>query len=1007
MHNFRPLLGALGAALLCVPLYAKQFYVAPDGSHSGDGSITNPWDLATALEGPSSIKPGDTIWLRGGTYTGHFTSKLRGSKGKPIVVRQYAGERAILDGNYGGNEVTLIVNGQYTWFWGFEVTNSDPGRTSGTSGSGKPARRGEGTNLLGAGTKLINLVIHDTAQGVLTTAQAPDAEVYGSLIYYNGWDGTDRGHGHAVYVQNETGTKRVADNVMFGQFGFGVHGYTEGGKLDDIHIEGNTSFENGVLSKVTGATTDILVGANGAAAETASSSSKVAKRTFLVSNYTYYASGGTAVNLGYSKGIASPALLDNYLVGEQALSFVNAFRPLQMSGNTVVGELSGLTASEFPSNTFLATRPAGQRVFVRKNQYEPGRANITIYNWDRAATATVPLEGVLEKGTDYELRNAQNFLGPPVLSGTYQGAPLTIPLAGLATAVPVGWPAPAATGPDFQVFVLIPKRPAPSGKPPVAAFSYGPRAPESGTDVSFASLAAAGAETVSWDFGDPGSGAANSSTLSTPSHAFSSPGTYTVTLTAANAAGASVRTRTIVVADPSQPASATLPVAGHVLGSTGTTFVTDAAVSNSSASDVSARLVFTPSGGGEASTVDLPLAAGQARTLADVVQSEFGITNALGSLRLEADGAAASGLRLAGRTYVSTEGGTLGLGAAGLGASDGGAGDRFLANLASTTGYRTNIGAVNRSAAAVSFNVELSDSRGNLLGRNVVSLDAGAQRQWGLTELFPSATGRGLTARISPAGNGAAPLAYAAVTDNASSDPTYYAASAAAPVVFVPGIARITGIGGAFFSSELSIANCTGQPMSVKVTFLEHDRDNFSAPSTTLLLAPRETLRSADALDELFGLSETYGALRIEANTTPGVAVFERILTTAGSGTGTVGQQVDALSMESLIGGGALLGVRNDDAFRTNVGLLNPSPGGAAVNLSLRRSPDVEVAHASVFLPPWGYTQRNLTAMFPGAAIPSGEVLSIRVDGGPANVYAFASVIDNVSQDPTFYPELP
>jgi hypothetical protein len=86
---------------------------------------------------------------------------------------------------------------------------------------------------------------------------------------------------------------------------------------------------------------------------------------------------------------------------------------------------------------------------------------------------------------------------------------------------------------------------------------------------------------------------------------------------------------------------------------------------------------------------------------------------------------------------------------------------------------------------------------------------------------------------------------------------------------------------------------------------------------------------------------------------------------------------------------------------------LNPTGGGAPVTLSLRRSPDVEIAHASVFLPPWGYTQRNLTAFFPGVSIPAGEVLSIAVDGGAANVYAFASVIDNASQDPTFYPELP
>jgi PKD repeat protein len=997
---------ALGAALLSLPLLAADWYVAPNGASSGSGAVTSPWDLETALDQPSSVKAGDTIWLRGGTYTGHFVSSLKGSKNKPIVVRQYPGERATLDGNYGGNEVTLTVNGQYAWFWGFEITNSDPGRTS-TAGGTNPPRRGAGTQLLGRGTKLIDLVIHDTVQGVLTTALAPDAEVYGGLIYYNGYDAPDRGHGHGIYVQNETGTKRIADNVIFGQFGIGIHGYTETSTIDDLHIEGNTVFQNGVLSQVTGATTNILIGANGSKADSPTASTKVAKRTYVVSNYTYFAAGGTEANLGFSKGIASPTLLDNYFAGGEALALVNAFRPITMSGNSFAGTLSGFNASEFPSNSYLPARPAGQKVFVRPNQYEKGRANVTVYNWDRAATATVPLEGVLARGTVYELRNAQNFFGPPVLTGTYQGAPLVVPLSGLTSAVPVGRPAPPATGPDFAVFILLPKATPPAGKAPAAAFSYGPRAPGPGDAVSFASLSAGAVGSLTWDFGDPDSGAANSSAAPSPTHAYAAPGEYTVTLTASNGAGASVRTRRVVVADPAKAASATLPVAGHVLGSTGTTFVTDVTVANGSSGPAAAQLVFTPSNGLAPKSAPLPLASGEARVLADVVGSQFAMTDALGSLQLRADGVSPSALRVAGRTYVATESGTLGFGAAGLTGFDGASGDRILSNLAADDEFRTNIGAVNPTDAPLGFLVELADQAGNLLGRTFLALDAGAQRQWGLTQLFPGAKGRGLTARIVASPGTPAPLAYAAVTDNASSDPTYYAAAGASPVQFVPAVAAITGIGSALFRSELAIANASGQPLSVTVTFLEHDRDNGSAPATTLLLAPRETVYAEEALGDLFGKSETYGALRIAADASPGVAVFERILTDAGSGSGTVGQQVDPVSAEALIADGALLGIRHDSSFRTNVGLLNPTSGGAPVSLTLKRSPDVVLGTATLFLPPLGYTQRNLKALFPTAAIPDGETLSIAVDGGPASVLGFASVIDNVSQDPTFYPELP
>ena len=80
---------------------ATSFYASPTGTTStalGTGTITNPWSLQTALSGPAAVHPGDTIWLRGGTYSGIFNSYLNGTSAAPIIVRQYPGERAKLDG---------------------------------------------------------------------------------------------------------------------------------------------------------------------------------------------------------------------------------------------------------------------------------------------------------------------------------------------------------------------------------------------------------------------------------------------------------------------------------------------------------------------------------------------------------------------------------------------------------------------------------------------------------------------------------------------------------------------------------------------------------------------------------------------------------------------------------------------------------------------------------------------------------------------------------------------
>lgn len=72
------------------------WFVAPTGTETGDhtsrgdGSPLNPWSLSMALNMPQTIvKPGDTIYLRGGTYRGAFRSTISGTSGKSIVVRPW------------------------------------------------------------------------------------------------------------------------------------------------------------------------------------------------------------------------------------------------------------------------------------------------------------------------------------------------------------------------------------------------------------------------------------------------------------------------------------------------------------------------------------------------------------------------------------------------------------------------------------------------------------------------------------------------------------------------------------------------------------------------------------------------------------------------------------------------------------------------------------------------------------------------------------------------------
>src|SRR5690606_40961418 len=91
-------------------------------------------------------------------------------------------------------------------------------------------------------------VIHDTGLAVYTEASAPNVDIVGCIIYNNGYN-TSEGHGHALYIRNLSGSKLLRDNVMFNQFAYGIHVYTTpGGGLNNITVEGNTSFNNGSVS---------------------------------------------------------------------------------------------------------------------------------------------------------------------------------------------------------------------------------------------------------------------------------------------------------------------------------------------------------------------------------------------------------------------------------------------------------------------------------------------------------------------------------------------------------------------------------------------------------------------------------------------------------------------------------------------------------------------------------------------------------------------------------------
>ena len=442
------------ASTVPIPATGSNFFVAPDGSAQGDGSVEHPWDIETALNNPPEVKPGATVWLRGGQYgTGgatRYTSNLQGSESQPIILRGYPGERAIVDAG-------ILAKGAWTWFWGFEITNTDTNRTS------TAYARPPGLYLQGRGQKAINMIIYNTGHpGIGFWSEVGDGgEVYGCIIWGVGTFDTDKaswmdGRGSAIYAQNQNGTHLIEDVISFRNLTTGMKAYAEKGYVNNFTFEGNISFENG----------DRLIFVNG--------TEFPAQNVVIKDNYTYRSpyEPNPPVRLGYAdvdqgnavvtgnvfvngvsgdgafwvKRFSSLTFTDNELVSPNVLAtylpavnvgqmiwndnhyFGGSFAPFRV-GKIPYPFLLWQKVTSFDANsTYNNQMPPGQQVFVRPNRYDPNRANIAIYNWAQSPTVKVDLSKVLKPGDKFHIQDAQDYFGAPVVEGVYDGSPVLVPM---------------------------------------------------------------------------------------------------------------------------------------------------------------------------------------------------------------------------------------------------------------------------------------------------------------------------------------------------------------------------------------------------------------------------------------------------------------------------------------------------------------------------------------------------------------------------------------------------
>lgn len=435
---------------------SSQLFASPTGTGTACTQVS-PCSVQTAI---SQGGPGKTVWLTAGRYNGPVVLNANGSSSLPFLVRGLG--RATIAGPALANAPAAVqFRGSYTYLMAVEITSNGLDRVSTSTGSsptdinvGDGADTANGTGT-GPGNKIINCVIHGTRQGLSIWGSTQSFEAYGNLIYDNGWTAPDRNHGHAIYSQNATTTRRLfTDNIITGAFGYGLHVF--GSTPLDYHtIKGN-----------------FVYGGQESAAIIGGSGGTSVKNPILESNIFQGNDGGFF--MGFNSGTTDLEFRGNLFL-DRKIYWNNNLRAIA-SGNTMQTEIVATPAGSFPAagNTIYpclwpwtnCPSPGSDLVFVRENLYAEGVYHVAIASFTATTSKSLPLAGT------WRAYVPTNVYGAPVAQGS-GAVVLPVTPGGLSVYVLVidsgGVPSPTPTSTATAVSTNTPTQTATNTPVPATA----------------------------------------------------------------------------------------------------------------------------------------------------------------------------------------------------------------------------------------------------------------------------------------------------------------------------------------------------------------------------------------------------------------------------------------------------------------------------------------------------------------------------------------------------------
>jgi hypothetical protein len=216
---------------------------------------------------------------------------------------------------------------------------------------------------------------------------------------------------------------------------------------------------------------------------------------------------------------------------------------------------------------------------------------------------------------------------------------------------------------------------------------------------------------------------------------------------------------------------------------------------------------------------------------------------------------------------------------------------------------------------------------------------------------------------------------------------------------FLTSAAHSDGALGSKWFTDVTIFNLESESAPVTVFLLPENTDNSNPVGVDLTVEGYTSIAVNDVVLDQFGEADMSAALRICSDRV--LLIDGRTYNAPSKAGATFGQGVTGQDKYAAVSWTRrMIGLYENDQFRTNIGMLNTSPEATTVTVRMYTQDRVWLGDKEYELAPYGYKQRSrIFTRVTNDAVENGYI-EVWSSGSP--ILVFATVVDNLSGDGTY-----